>query len=148
MLVCMTSHVNDLENKRQSRMDNPETLATLGTQDTGQSRNTGDIEYTRHRTIQKHWQHWAHKTQDNPETLATCGTPDTGQSRNTGDIGHTRHRTKSNNPETLATLGTQDTERSQKQHTHNSTMYILERIPDCNKYFKYTFESSIQQIFS
>jgi hypothetical protein len=94
------------------------------------------------------------------------GTQDTGQSRNTGNIGHTRHRTKSNNAETLATLGTQDTGRSQtiqkhwqhwvhktqnevkKQHTHNSTMYKLERISDCNKYFKYTFESSIQQIFS
>ena len=45
-------------------MDNPETLATLGTQDTGkrlektkgaikneQSRDTGHIEYTRHRTM-------------------------------------------------------------------------------------------------
>ena len=62
-------------------MDNPETLATLDTQDTGQrqikqgaikngqSRDTGNIRYTRHRTktnktrghqewtIQRHWQH-------------------------------------------------------------------------------------------
>ena len=69
-------------------MDNPEALATLGTQDTGQrqikqgaikngqSRDTGNLRYTRHRTktnktrgnqewtIQRHWQHWAHKTQD------------------------------------------------------------------------------------
>jgi hypothetical protein len=57
-------------------MDNPETLVTLATQDTGQrvektqgqikngqSRDTGNIRYTRHRTkvrenpraIQKHW---------------------------------------------------------------------------------------------
>ena len=52
------------DNQRESRMDNPETLATLGTQDTeqihvrdnqraikkGQSRDTGNIGYTRHRT--------------------------------------------------------------------------------------------------
>jgi hypothetical protein len=37
-------------------MDNPETLVTLGTQDkNGQSRNTGNIGYTRQEwTIQKH----------------------------------------------------------------------------------------------
>jgi len=69
-------------------MDNPDTLATLGTQDTGrrQSRYTGNIGYT--------------KTQDedNPDTLATLGTQDTGrrQSRYTGNIGYTRHRTKTN----------------------------------------------------
>ena len=54
--------------KGQSRMDNPETMATLGTQDTRQrqSRDTGNIGYTRHKTktIQRHWQHWVHKTQD------------------------------------------------------------------------------------
>jgi hypothetical protein len=89
----------------ETRMDNPETQATLGTQDTGQ-------------TIQRHWQHWAHKN---------------GQSKDTGNIGHTRHRTKvrenqrsnqewtiqrhwTDNPKTLSTLGTQDTGRKQTQH--------------------------------
>ena len=37
-------------------MDNPETMATLGTQDTGQRQ-------TKH-TTQRPWQHWAHKRQD------------------------------------------------------------------------------------
>ena len=73
-------------------MDNPETLATLDTQDrgrrqlektegaikNGQSRDTGNIEYTRQRTktvrenrranqeltIQRHWQHWIYKTEE------------------------------------------------------------------------------------
>ena len=98
-------------------MYNPETLSTLDTQDTGQrqikqgaiknrqSRDTGNLRYTRHRTktnktrghqewtIQRHWQHWVHKTQDkdkqnkgpsrmdNPETLATLYTQDTGQNK-------------------------------------------------------------------
>ena len=64
-------------------MNNPETLTTVGTQDTGrrQSSDIGNSGYTRHRTktIQRHWQQWAQKTQDeeNPETLATVGTKDT-----------------------------------------------------------------------
>ena len=103
------------------KMDNPEKLATQDTQDTGQinvkeyrrcnkngqSRETGNIGYTRHRTnkcqripkgqkkwtIQRNWQHRIHKTQDksmlentegaiqkdNSEKLATQGTQDTGQ---------------------------------------------------------------------
>ena len=72
-------------------MDNPETLATLDTQDTGQrqtkqgaiknvqSRDTGNIRYTRHRT----------------KTNKTRGIKN-GQSRDTGNIRYTRHRTKTN----------------------------------------------------
>jgi hypothetical protein len=65
-------------------MDNPETSATLGTQDTGrrQSRDIDNIGYTRHRTktIQRHRQHRVHKTQheDHPETTTTQRTQDTG----------------------------------------------------------------------
>ena len=93
-------------------MNNPEMMATLGTQDTGtikneQSRDNGNIGYTRHRgnqewTIQRWWQHWVHKTQgqsrmNNPEIMATLGTQDTGtikneQSRDDGNIVYTRHR--------------------------------------------------------
>jgi hypothetical protein len=66
----------------------------------GQSRETGSIGYTKHRTktIQGNWLHWVHKTQnkDNPGKLAALGTQDTEQrqSRETGSIGYTRHRTK------------------------------------------------------
>ena len=73
-------------------MNNPEKLATLGTQDedkqnknTTQSRETDNIGYTRrrqtkqkHNTFQRNWQHRVHKTktnktktQHNPEKLTT-----------------------------------------------------------------------------
>jgi hypothetical protein len=75
------------------KKDNPEKLATLGTQDTGQ---INIREYRR-----------GNKKKDNPEKLATLGTQDTGQinareyrrgnkkgqSRETGNIRYTRHRT-------------------------------------------------------
>ena len=77
-------------------MDNHETQAKLGTQDTEQQRqywahktqnNTGNIGHTRHRTtktIMRHRQYWAHKTQnnkDNHETQAILGSQDTEQQR-------------------------------------------------------------------
>ena len=105
--------------------DNPQKVATLGTQDTRrrQSRETGNTVYTIHKTktIQRNWQHrvhktktiqrnclhWVHKTQDedNPEKLTTLGTQDTRrrQSRETGNIGYTRQDEE--NPEKLATPG-------------------------------------------
>jgi hypothetical protein len=45
-------------------MDNPETLATLGTQDTGQINVRENRRDNQEWTIQRHWQRWAHKTQD------------------------------------------------------------------------------------
>ena len=98
-------------------MYNPETLATLDTQDTGQrqtkqgaiknvqSRDTGNIRYTRQ---DKDKQNKGPLRMDNLETLATLDTQDTGQrqikqgaiknvqSRDTGNIRYTRHRTKTN----------------------------------------------------
>jgi hypothetical protein len=46
----------------QSKMDNPEKLATFGTQDTGrrQTKLRGNEEWS----IQRNWLHWVHKTQD------------------------------------------------------------------------------------
>jgi hypothetical protein len=99
-------------------MDNPETLATFGTQETGgrqtkqgaikngQSREAGSIWV--HKRQYEDKQNKGQSRMDNPETLATLDTQDTGrrqtkqgaiknrQSRDTGNIGHTRHRTKTN----------------------------------------------------
>ena len=85
-------------------MDKPDTLSTLGIQDTGrrQTRYTSNIGNTRHmtKTNQIHYQHWEYKTQDEdkPDTLSTLGIQDTGrrQTRYTSNIGNTRHRTKTN----------------------------------------------------
>jgi hypothetical protein len=51
-------------------MDNPETRATLVTQDTGQRQTK---QQTQHRKLK------GQSRMDNPETLATLGTQDTGQ---------------------------------------------------------------------
>ena len=81
-------------------------MKTEGSIKNGQSRDTGNIGYTRNGTktnktrgnqewtIQRHWQHWTHKTQDEDkqnkgqsskddlETLATLDTQDTGRRQN------------------------------------------------------------------
>jgi hypothetical protein len=66
---------------------NQETMATLGTQETGPTQNhRGNQEWT----IKRQWQHWVHKTQDQHKTT---GVIKNGKSRDNGNIGHTRHST-------------------------------------------------------
>ena len=79
--------VNTGHRRYRMNTNNRVTLSTLGTQDTGWRQ-----------TIQRYWQHWAHKIQDEDK-----------QSRDTVNTGHIRYRMKTNNRETLSTLGTQDT---------------------------------------
>ena len=50
--------------KPKSRMENPEKLATLGTQNTGQINVRENRRDNQEWEIQKNWQHWIHKTQD------------------------------------------------------------------------------------
>jgi hypothetical protein len=113
----------------QWRMDNPEKLATFGTQDTGwrQTKLRGNQEWT----IQRNWQHWVHKTHD--EDKQNWGAMKNGQSRETGNIWYTTHRTKTNktegqsrmdNPEKLTTFGTQDTWRRQTKLRGNEEWTI------------------------
>ena len=48
----------------QSRIDNPDKLATLGTQDTRQNERQRKLKGQSRKTIQINWQHWVQKTQD------------------------------------------------------------------------------------
>jgi hypothetical protein len=48
----------------QSRMDNPEILATLGTQYTGQIHVRENRWDNQEWTIERYWQRWLHETQD------------------------------------------------------------------------------------
>ena len=50
--------------KGQSTMDNPEKLATQGTQDTGQINVREQRRGNQQWTIQRNWQYMVHKTQD------------------------------------------------------------------------------------
>ena len=93
-------------------MHNPETLATLDTQDTGQRQTKqGVIKNVQSRDTGNKTQDKQNKgpsRMDSPETLATLDTQDTGQrqtkqgaiknvqSRDTGNIRYTRHRTNTN----------------------------------------------------
>ena len=74
-------------------MDNPEVLSTLSTQDTGEinvrEKRTGNQEWA----IQKHCQHWVHKTHEKETLEKTEGTIKNGQSRGTVNIECTSHRT-------------------------------------------------------
>jgi hypothetical protein len=52
----------------RSVFDNPETLATLGTQDTGQINLRENLKGQSRTDIQRHWQHWAQMTQGQNNT--------------------------------------------------------------------------------
>ena len=51
--------------KGQSKKDNPEKLATQGTQVEEKHRETGNIGYTSRRKTQRNWQHRVHKSKKN-----------------------------------------------------------------------------------
>ena len=85
--------------KGQSRMDNPETLGIMGTQDTGRIHTTPD-KYTRHRT-NTHDTGRIHKTPDE-YTRHRTNTQDTGRIHKTPNE-YTRHRTNRQNNTTQQT---------------------------------------------
>jgi hypothetical protein len=61
----MTQDKNMLENTEGvMKKDNPEKLASLGTQDTGQIHVREYPRVIKKKTIQRNWQHRVHKTKD------------------------------------------------------------------------------------
>ena len=77
----------------QSRMENPEILATLATQNTGQINVRENRWDNQEWKIQRYWQRWPHNTQDKYMLEKTDGTIKNGKSRDIGNVGHTIHRT-------------------------------------------------------
>ena len=81
-------------------MDNPDTFATLGTQNTGQINVRENRRGNQEWTIQRYWQHQRKpkmlSRMDNPETLATLEKTEevikNGQSRDIGNIRENRRR--------------------------------------------------------
>jgi len=61
---------------------------TVGLNNTLKETDGGNQEWT----IQRHWQHWSHKTQDKSTLEKTEGVIKNGQFRDTGNIGFTRRR--------------------------------------------------------
>ena len=55
-------------------MDNPETQTTLGTHDTGRINVRENRRRNQEWTIQRHRQHWVHKTQDEVKETTTHNT--------------------------------------------------------------------------
>jgi hypothetical protein len=53
-------------------MDNPETLATLNTQDTGQINVRENRRRSKEWIILRHWQHWVHTGQINVRENRRC----------------------------------------------------------------------------
>ena len=73
-------------------MDNPETLAALSTQDTGQINARENRMDNQEWTIQSHCQHWVHETQAKKTLEKIEGAIKNGQSRSTVNIMYTGHR--------------------------------------------------------
>ena len=72
-------------------MDNPETLATLGTQTQDKAKQINVRENRRGNqewTIQRHWQHWINKTQ---------GEGKHSETQNTTSVGHSYAQANTNN---------------------------------------------------
>ena len=123
-----TRHMTNKLKRKPSIMDTPETLATLSTQNKRQKKRVSQNKRgSQEWTLQRHWLHWAHKTQEQYIKEKTDGVINNGHIRDIGNNGHTRHRTnklkgklkrqsRMDTSETLATFGKQDTGQKQTKH--------------------------------
>ena len=83
--------------KGKLRMDNPETLATLGTQDKDKYNVREYRKGNPKWTLQRNWQHRVHKKKTNITLENTERAIKIGHNRETGNIGYTRQRQQNKN---------------------------------------------------